>query len=83
MLALKLVKLSVFRLLRRSFPSLLTAVGMALIIALTNQMWGGLMHLPAIRLGILFGEGVLVYGLFTFLFQRGFAIELLQTFRRV
>jgi O-antigen/teichoic acid export membrane protein len=80
---LRLVKLSVFTLLHSSFPSLLTALGMAFIVAMTDQMWGGLMNLPTIRLGILFGEGILIYGLFTFLFQRGFAIELLQTFRRV
>lgn len=80
---LKLVKVSVFTLLHRSFPSLLTAVGMAVVVAFTNQMWGGLPNLPAIRLGFLFGECVLVYGLLTFLFQRSFAFELLQTIRRV
>jgi PST family polysaccharide transporter len=82
MVPLKLIELNVFKLLNNLFPSVVAAAAMAFIVSLTDNMWGGLMDFPGIRLGLLVGEGALIYGIFTFLFQRSFLLELLWILRR-
>ena len=83
MVPLRIVNLRVFTLLINVLPSVVAAAAMALVVALTDNICGLLLDFPGIRLSLLVGEGVLIYGILTFLFQRSFLRELLWTLRRI
>lgn len=80
---LRIVKIKIFTLLINVLPSIVVAAAMAFVVALTDNMCGFLLDFQGIRLGLLIGEGMLIYGILTYIFQRRFLLELLGTFRRI